>query len=69
MAELCLLKVGAKVASWSIWAKKWPFWPCFLRYGLKICFAHHIQINIKGKPNLVLQKNFDLKIQKLPGKA
>ena len=32
----------AKVAVGLFWPKDWLLWPHFLRYGLQICFAHHL---------------------------
>ena len=40
-------RLRKKVAVGLFWALSWLFWlywPLFLRYRLKICFAQHLQI-------------------------
>ena len=34
-------KLGQKWRPGLFWAENWLSWPYFLRYGLKICFAHN----------------------------
>ena len=53
MAELCPFKDWTKVASCLFWAKILPFWPHFLRYGLKFfCLSVIIYIDTVGQTKL-----------------
>ena len=40
--DIPIRRSRAKVAVGLFWVKRWLFWPNVLRYGVQICFAHHL---------------------------